>query len=165
MNNFFLNQDPLLFKNTYSSPYEPENDSQIRQQLNDAFLQYRNLQQQSTQPPIKDFLGELDTSLKNLNESTINILNSDEEYQRLNSELQSLIQQEIMSSVKWKINNNSSAVKNIQRQNEIIQRVNKTVEAEERKNLSELNDYVKNYSNITFEEYKRIKNSNNDESK
>lgn len=166
MNNFFLNQDPLLFKSTFSSPYQTEPESQqIRQQLNDALIQYQNLQQQAVQPPLKDYLGELDTSLKNLNESAVEYLNSDDEYKKLNAELQAMIQQEIMRSVKWKINGNQAAIKNIQRQNEIINLANKTIEAEERKNLSELNDYVKNYSNITFDEYKRIKNSNSDESK
>lgn len=168
MNNFFLNQDPLLFKSTYSSPYESNaNDQQLRQQLNDALIQYQALQQKQNMPQVqsKDYLGELDISLKNLNESTVEFLNSDEEYKKLSADLQSLIQQEIINSVKWKINNNATAIKNIQRQNEIIAQVNKTVEAEERKNLSELNDYVKNYSNITFDEYKRIKNNNSDENK
>lgn len=166
MNNFFLNQDPLLFKNTYSSPYQVDPESQqMRQQLNDALIQYQNLQQQTAQPQIKDYLGELDTSLKNLSDSAVEYLNSDDEYKKLNVELQAMIQQEIMRSVKWKINNNASAIKNIQRQSEIIEQANKKIEAEERKNLSELNDYVKNYSNITFDEYKRIKNGNNDESK
>lgn len=168
MNNFFLNQDPLLYNNTYSSPFENNaNDQQLKQQLNDALIQYQALQQKQnmSQGPTKDYLGELDILLKNLNESTVEFLNSDEEYKKLNADLQSLIQQEIMNSVKWKINNNATAIKNIQRQNEIIAQVNKTVEAEERKNLSELNDYVKNYSNITFDEYKRIKNNNSDENK
>lgn len=168
MNNFFLNQDPLLFKSTYSSPYESNaNDQQLRQQLNDALIQYQALQQKQNMSQVqsKDYLGELDISLKNLNESTVEFLNSDEEYKKLSADLQSLIQQEIINSVKWKINNNATAIKNIQRQNEIIAQVNKTVEAEERKNLSELNDYVKNYSNITFDEYKRIKNNNSDENK
>lgn len=166
MNNFFLNQDPLLFKNTYSSPYQVDPEpQQIRQQLNDALIQYQNLQQQAAQPQIKDYLGELDTSLKNLSDSAVEYLNSDDEYKKLNIELQAMIQQEIMRSVKWKINNNASAIKNIQRQSEIIEQANKKIEAEERKNLSELNDYVKNYSNITFDEYKKIKNGNNDESK
>lgn len=162
-NNFYLNQDPLLFQNAYSKPVQSE--AEMRQQLNDALIQYRSLQQQPVQPTVKDYIGELDASLKNLNESAVEFLNSDEEYQKLNNELQLLIQQEIMNSVKWKINANSSVVKNIQRQNEIIEGANKKIEAEERKNLSELNDYVKNYSNITFEEYKKIKNGNKDESK
>lgn len=165
MNNFFVNQDPLLFRNTYSSPYDTDTESEMRQQLDDALIQYRNAQQRPMPQNAKDYLGELDILLKNLNGSTVEFLNSNEEYQRLNAELQGMIQQEIMSSVKWRLNNNSSAIKNIQHQREIIENANKMVQAEERKSLSELNDYVKNYSNITFDEYKRIKNGNNDESK
>ena len=44
---------------------------------------------------------------------------------------------------------------------EIIKSAKDAVDTEQRKNLNEINDYVKNYSNITFDEYRRIKNGEN----
>jgi hypothetical protein len=41
---------------------------------------------------------------------------------------------------------------------EMIIMVNKEKTDEDRKNMVELNDYIKNYSDLTFDEYKRLKN-------
>lgn len=160
-NNFFLSQDPLLYQSVQTSlPYQ--NEGEMRKQLNDAIIQYRSLQQQTPVPSnVTDYLGDLDNLMKSLNDNSIEILNNDVEYQQLNAELQVLIQRELMSNIKWKINANQSAVKNIERQKEIINNVNKNIELEERRNLSELNDYVKNYSDMTFDDYKKLKAGNN----
>ena len=44
---------------------------------------------------------------------------------------------------------------------EMIDEAKHAIDDEQRRNINELNDYVKNYSNITFDEYKRIKNGGN----
>ena len=152
-NNFFLNNDPLLF---HSNNRQFDDSS-----YNDIVNQFKLMQQQQ-QPQVihnqYDYLGELDRLIKTVNPNAIALLNDNEEYNRLSSDLTTLIQSELMSSIKWKINDNQEAIKNIQRQTEIINSASKKLEEEQRQNLNELNDYVKNYSNITFEEYKKIKN-------
>ena len=40
---------------------------------------------------------------------------------------------------------------------EIISDACKAKDDEDKKNLSELNDYIKNYSDLTFNEYKKLK--------
>lgn len=153
-NNFFLNNDPLLYHSNYGRNYDDNT-------LNDMVNQFKLMQQQQ-QPQQNyqqyDHLGELDRLMKNVNPNTIVLLADNAEYQKLSQDLTSLIQNELMSSIRWKINGNQEAIKNIQRQMELINNANKTLEDEQRQNLNELNDYVKNYSNITFEEYKKIKN-------
>lgn len=160
-NNFYLNSDPLLF-GTNNSYNKTEDD--IKNQLNDAIMQYKLLQQKENQIPttyIKDYIGELDNIVKNVGESTMSeILNNNSEYRKLNNELQEIIQYELMMTIKGKLNNNQNAINNIQRQIAIINDAKMKVEDEQRRNLSELNDYVKNYSNITFDEYKKIKQEN-----
>lgn len=158
-NNFFLSQDPLLFQNPYSR--NSLNEEETRKQFLETMNQYRNIQQKDNIiPSIKDYLGELDNLTKNLNKNILNTLNQDEEYKKLNYELTTLIQTEIMSNIKWKINTNQDAIKNIERQTEIINKANQRLDEEQRQSLNELNDYVKNYSNITFDEYRKIKNNN-----
>ena len=136
-------------------------EDDIKNQLNDAIMQYKLLQQKENQIPttyIKDYIGELDNIVKNVGESTMSeILNNNSEYRKLNNELQEIIQYELMMTIKGKLNNNQNAINNIQRQIAIINDAKTKVEDEQRRNLSELNDYVKNYSNITFDEYKKIK--------
>lgn len=162
-NNFFLNQDPLLFQNSYNG--QPFDDSAFKRQMNDAMLQYKTLQQQQQSQNADfssiDYLGNLDNLMKSLNSTEETALSENTEYQRLNAELTNMIQKELMASIRWRINSNPVASKNIERQMEIIKATKDSADAEQRKNLNEINDYVKNYSNITFDEYRRIKNGEN----
>lgn len=156
MNNYIFSQDPLLFQRPIQQPID---DGQLRMQLEQAMQQYQNLQQPAPKPQ-KDLLGELDNMMKTLDDETANILMNDMEYMTLNGELQQLIQEELMKSIRWKINSNSEAVQRIDRLKAIISNITKEKELEEKRNMYELNDYIKNYSNITFDEYKKLKEHN-----
>lgn len=154
-NNFFLNQDPLLFQNC-----NHVNDDDVRRQLAEALNQYQQMQQRGgydMQQYQNDHISELDKLMSGVSDSVLEKLKSDDEYNRLNAELQLIINREILMSIRGKINGNQDAVKNILRQKEIISKLKSECESEERKSLSELNDYIKNYSNLTFDEYKRKK--------
>lgn len=153
-NNFFLNQDPLLYNGR-----SPQNDEEMRRQLNDAIAQYQQLQQrqQQNQPSNADYLTELDGIVSGISDDVKERLGNDKEYCRLNGELQAIINREIIWSIKGRINSNQDAVRNMLRQKEIIRNVKDECDDEQRRNISELNDYVKNYSDITFDEYKKIK--------
>lgn len=153
MNNYIFSQDPLLFQRQVQQPMD---DGQLRLQLEHAMQQYQNLQQPAPKP-IKDSLGELDIMMKELDEGTAQILLEDNEYMMLNGELQQMIQDELMKSVRWKINSNPDALQRIDKLKSIISNVTKEKELEEKRNMYELNDYIKNYSNITFDEYKKLK--------
>lgn len=159
-NNFFLTQDPLLYQNPYSNQFQPApaDDGQLRQQLNDAYMRYRDAQEKvMSQPVVNDYIGDLDKAMKNLSEEATAVLENNEEYLSLSNKLQGIVQAEIMSAIKWKINSNPSAVKIIQRQQELVDNVVRQVQEEEKRNMNELNDYVKNYSSMTFDEYKQTK--------
>lgn len=153
MNNYIFSQDPLLFQRQVQQPMD---DGQLRLQLEHAMQQYQNLQQPAPKP-VKDSLGELDIMMKELDEGTAQILLEDNEYMMLNGELQQMIQDELMKSVRWKINSNPDALQRIDKLKSIISNVTKEKELEEKRNMYELNDYIKNYSNITFDEYKKLK--------
>lgn len=153
MNNYIFSQDPLLFQRPLQQPMD---DGQLRLQLEQAMQQYQNLQPQAPQPS-KDHLGELDNMMKGLDADIAQILLEDDEYISINNELQSMIQEEIMKSIRWKINSNQVAIQKIDKLKEIIKNANKERELEEKRNMQELNDYIKNYSNMTFDEYKKLK--------
>ena len=63
-----------------------------------------------------------------------------------------------MSLVKIKLNNIPNATENIKKQLEIIDNAEKQIKKLEKQNMAELNDYMQNYSNLTFDEYKKLKN-------
>lgn len=164
MNNFvFSGQDPLLFQTYVNRGNNLYNDTELKQQMDIAMTQYQNVQQQLQQPQQKqqqniDYLGELDNLTKNIDPEIAERLNADAEYMRINAELQILIQEEMLRNVKWRINSNPDAINRMSKLKEMIMMVNKEKNDEDRKNMVELNDYIKNYSDLTFDEYKRLKN-------
>lgn len=139
MNNFFVNQDPLL----QQTPV---------QQMNP--LIYQQIQELG----IKDNIDELDKMLKTLSPAVLSKLTSDEKFNKLNEEFQSTVQQELLSLVRGRLNTNPSVVENINKQIKIIEDIKRSVESEKEASLNEMNDYMKNYSHLTFDDYKKLKN-------
>lgn len=148
MNNIFLgSNDPLLYNNP-NNPYNQNISEKIEQQRYDYMIRSRQL---------PDKLNELDEKIKNLNPATLRELENDFEFKDLSNMLQATIQAELMNLVRQQINYNPEIVKNIERQLVIIKSVEAKTDAEEKKNMAELNDYLQNYSNMTFDEYKKLK--------
>lgn len=159
MNNFVFSQDPLLYT-TIMSKQNPQTEYDARRQLDEAMAQYQAMtQQQPLQPkaPAKDYLAEIDNMVKDLDEEVIQILTSDPEYVHINDELQKMIQEEMMRNVKWKINTNPDAITKMDKLKELISNAKRTKAEEEKKVMADINEYIRNYSDLTFEEYKQLK--------
>lgn len=160
MNNFVFSQDPLLYA-SLTNRQNPQAEFDMRRQLDEAMAQYQALSQQS--PPAqqkvqqKDYLGEIDDIVRGLDSDTILMLNADVEYVKINDDLQKMMQEEMMRSVKWKINSNPEAVTKMERMKELIQNVKKTKDEENRKVMADINEYITQYSDLTFDEYKQLK--------
>lgn len=154
MNNIFLNNDPLLYNsqqpNTNTQNLNDLYQNMYRQQIINDFQQRSTMSQ-------ADFIGDLDKKLKALDNDVLTQLNDNQQFTELNSQLQSCVQQEIMNLVKFKLNTNQAIIDNIKKQQELIQQVEQNVKSEERQSMNELNDYMRNYSHLTFDEYKKIK--------
>ena len=157
-NNFFLGQDPLLFQQSQYQMPNTDYDPELIKQMNDTLAQYKKIQNTQNGSMISDYIGDLDNTVSGLSHAAVEVLSTNDEYIALSTELSKMVQKELINVVRWKINSNPLIIQNIKRQKEIINGINKDIEEEQRKKRSELNDYVRNYSNITFEEYKRIKN-------
>lgn len=138
MNNIFLNNDPLL-----NQPIQ--------------YPQYNPYQMDQSQIMPKDWLGELDKTIKSLDATIVEQLNANEEFVSLHSNIQNTIQEEIMNLVKNKLNMSYPIIENVKRQLSIIKDVSNKTKEVERQSMSELSDYMKNYSHLTFDEYKKIK--------
>jgi hypothetical protein len=138
MNNIFLNNDPLL-----NQPIQ--------------YPQYNPYQMDQSQIIPKDWLGELDKTIKGLDTTVVEQLNTNEEFVSLHSNIQNAIQEEIMNLVKNKLNMSYPIIENVKRQLSIIKDVSNKTKEVERQSMSELSDYMKNYSHLTFDEYKKIK--------
>ena len=141
MNNIFLNNDPLLYQGKYPEPAPMP-----------LPLEYYKM------PVAHDYLGELDKELKQLDANVIENLNSNPRFQQLNQQLQQMVQEELLGMVRGKLNNIPLVVENIKSQMNIITDTKNQTKEIERQSMFELNDYMQNYSHLTFDEYRRIKN-------
>ena len=158
-NNFYLN-DPLLFQTPYSRGVESEED--IKRQFTDFMTKYNSRQSQQLS---RDYVGELEEAVKTITSTSSDSLSANEEYNDLRASHSEMIQYELMQTIRWKINSNANAVKNIERQLELIKESNRASDDEQRRNLTEINDYIKNYSNMTFDEYRKMKESGDNQKK
>ena len=161
MNNFVFSQDPLLYTSLMARQ-NPQNEAELRQQLNEAIVQYQAMNQPpqapQTQPLTeKDYLGEIDRMVGELDEDVVLSLTADAEYLKLQDDLQKMIQEEMLRSIRWKINSNPKAISKMERLKELIVIAKKNKTDEDRRIMADINDYVKNYSDLTFEEYKQLK--------
>ena len=156
MNNFVFGADPLLYNVTMASQ-ELVSETDIKRQLDSVMQQYQQLQQtKQNEPPQKDWIGDFDKVLKSLDPTVAEGLMTDEEFVQLNNIVQQDIQNELMSSIKWKLNGRQDTVQRVQRMMDIIENHNRNKEHEDKKNLAELTDYIQNYSDMTFNEYKKL---------
>jgi hypothetical protein len=141
MNNFFLNQpDPLLQNGMYENIPNPLLLQQIQPQQ------------------FKDNVKELDDALKSLSPSMVERLSQDSKFSVLNTEFQNIVQQELLSLVRNKLNMNPKIQNNIQEQLSIIEETKRNIEKEKESSINEMNDYMNNYAHLTFDEYRRMKN-------
>lgn len=139
MNNFFLNQpDPLLHNSMYENIQQPI------------------LLQQTQQ--YKDNIGELDEALKSLSPASIERLSQNQRFSELNTDFQNIVQQELLSLVRNKLNMNHKIQNNIREQLDIIAETKRNIEKEKETSINEMNDYMNNYAHLTFDEYRRMKN-------
>ena len=143
MNNFFLNQpDPLLHNGMYENIPNP--------------ILFQQMQQQQQQ--LKDNIGELDEALKALTPSMAERLSQDQKFSELNTEFQTIVQQELLLLVRNKLNMNPKIQNNIKEQLGIIEETKRNIEKEKETSINEMNDYMNNYAHLTFDEYRRMKN-------
>lgn len=157
MNNFVFGTDPLLYSSTMPRQ-EMITEPDIRRQLDSVMQQYQQLQQsKQVEPPQKDWIGDFDKTLKGLDPTVADALMSDEEFVQLNAIVQQDIQNEIMSSIKWKLNGRQETTQRVQRMMDIIENYNRDKAQEDKRNIAEIADYIQNYSDMTFNEYKKLK--------
>ena len=144
MNNFFLNQpDPLLHNGMYENIPNP--------------ILFQQMQQQQQQQ-FKDNVGELDEALKALTPSMVDRLSQDQKFSELNTEFQTIVQQELLLLVRNKLNMNPKIQNNVKEQLGIIEETKRNIEKEKEASINEMNDYMNNYAHLTFDEYRRMKN-------
>ena len=157
MNNFVFGSDPLLYSSTVPRQ-EFVSEADIKKQLDNVMQQYQQLQQcKSAELPQKDWIGDFDNALKSLDPDIAETLSTDSEFVQLNALVQNDIQLEIMQSIKWKLNGKQEVISRVKRMMDIIDDHTRNKANEDKKQMAEITDYLQNYSDMTFNEYKKLK--------
>lgn len=97
-----------------------------------------------------DYYSLLQKEIESLNEIERNEITSYTPYIQANNELSNIIQLELINLIKRQLNNNPEIIKNV------IQAI-KSYKNEKHQELSDFNDYIKNFSDITYNDYKKLK--------
>lgn len=158
MNNIYLNQDPLLVHRT------PDYANYSEMPMPNMTQLYNQFNRDVPQSIVKDWIGELDDTIRGLELSIVDNLNSNKDFVELHTNLQGMIQDELMNLVKGRLNSYPMVIDNVKKQLNMIKSISSETKETERQNMNELNDYMKNYSHMTFDEYKKIKYGTNEES-
>ncbi len=148
MNNIYQNTpDPILQNMSSYGPYRDSLPFVAPPQIPQPF---------SSQ---KDYINLLDEKLAELSDYERDTLFKNGDFVLLNNSFNSILQREILLLVKNKLNNDPSAIDNINKQLQTINKVRGELKERERQNMDIFNDYISNYPNISFVEYQNIKSS------
>lgn len=97
-----------------------------------------------------DYYALLQKEIESLNEIERNEITSYTPYIQSNNQLNNLVQLELINLIKRQLNNNPDVIKSV------IESI-KSFKNEKNKELNDFQDYIKNFSDITYSEYKKLK--------
>jgi hypothetical protein len=120
--------------------------------MNNIYINQDSLYQQY-QNLTTDFYALLQKEMETLTETEIAELSKFKPYIEANNKLGILVQAELLNLVKRQINANPEVIKGV------IESV-KAYKKERDKEMNDFQDYIKNYSDITYKEYKELKYEN-----
>lgn len=114
---------------------------------NDQSIYQQYLQMQNN----VDYYGKLEQELQSLTDNDINGLSVFRPYIEANNALSMLVQAELLNLIRTKINSNPDVINNV------INAV-RLYKQEKSKEQSDFQDYIKNYSDLSYKEYLQLKN-------
>lgn len=99
-----------------------------------------------------DYYALLQREMEALTPAELSELNSYSPYIQANKQLSDFLQLELINLVRRQINSNPDIIKNV------IESI-KSYKNEKHQELSDFNDYIKNFSDLTYNDYKKLKDA------
>lgn len=146
MNNIFLGNDPLLSNKDYIS--------RLEQELSQQKSLYSKMNEQYAPT---DYYGKMEEAYSKLSPQEQAEINSDEEYVHYMTLLNGFISQETINMIRNTLNSSERSKNVLKCLVEAIDRFHLRKTDENNARMSEFQDYMTNYSNMTFAEYKQMK--------
>lgn len=147
MNNIFLGNDPLLTNKDYIS--------RLEQELSQQKSLYNKMNEQYAPT---DWYGKMEEEFSKLSPQEQMEINNDGEYINAMGVLNAIIATETINMIRNTLNTSERSVGALKSVTEAIYKYKNRKAEENNKAMSEFQEYMQNYSNMTFAEYKQMKN-------
>lgn len=144
-------QDPLL-GNSQSQPTMDDQLNDWAQKIIELQRQKNNfhMQPQQSKTPLWD---EIDKVTDSLTETQKNYLNQNEEFVSSYGEIANMLQREYLRITRPMVEQSKEGEKALERHLALIKKLKKSALQAEEEKTALWNDYINNYSNMTFNDY------------
>ena len=162
-NNVFIgNSDPLLGNQNNVSKEIETYDQQIQETINRLQAQRQHVvnqqQQRSIQPqsenPVWD---EIDKFVNEMSDTEVEILNNNPEYQEAQNKVSAIISRENMRLLRPMVERSKDGKDALDNLLVIAKKIKKSALEEANKNAVLMNEYITNYSHLTWQEFIDVK--------
>lgn len=145
--------DPLLQDRRYSLP-ELEKEQEAMQQ---KIMEMKRSYQAPTQP-VSPVWDEIDHITSSLTDKEFNYLQNNQELQESSMEIQQILQREYMRIMRPIVENTKDGKDALDKHLTLLKRIQKTAKEEANKKEALMNEYIMQYSHLTWQEFIDMKN-------
>lgn len=145
--------DPLLQDRRYSLPELEKEQEVMQQKIADMKRSY----QQPSQPvtPVWD---EIDSITSSLTDKEFDYLQNNQEFQESSMDIQQILQREYMRIMRPIVEQTKDGKDALDRHLTLLKRIQKTAKEEANKKEALMNEYIMQYSHLTWQEFIDMKN-------
>lgn len=152
--------DPLLNERSFSLPELEREQEAMQQKIAEMKRSYA--QPVQTQSPVWD---EIDKVIDSLTEKELMFLQENEEFQQSSMEIQSILNREYMRIMRPIVEGTKDGKDALDKHLTLTKRLKKTVKDEADKKDALMNEYITQYSDMSWNEFMELKKSKTNKSK
>lgn len=151
-----MNFDPLLASN--ERPYDLPQLEEEQKRLAERVEQLKNMrvqpQQTTRQAPVWD---EIDSIVSGMSEQELRMINENDEFRESSANVQAILQREYLRIMRPIVENTKDGKDALDKHLTLIKRLRKTARDEVNKKYSIMDEYLENYSDMSFNEFMELK--------
>lgn len=145
--------DPLLQQRNYTLPELEREQEVLQQKMADMKRTYQQPQQSAT--PVWD---EIDRITASLSDKEFDYLQGNQEFQESSVNIQQILQREYMNIMRPIVEQTKDGKDALDKHLTLLKRIQKTAKEEANKKEALMNEYIMQYSHLTWQEFIDMKN-------
>ena len=145
--------DPLLQQRNYTLPELEREQEALQQKVADMKRNY-----QQPQPPATPVWDEIDRITASLSDKEFDYLQNNQEFQESSMDIQQILQREYMRIMRPIVEQTKDGKDALDKHLTLLKRIQKTAKEEANKKEALMNEYIMQYSHLTWQEFIDMKN-------